>query len=438
MSDIISSIPAPSQCTGVEECRPAAVQSSVIARLLLQQDATSNILGNKVSGYQSAKHSASNSKVGGSSGLATASLAICYSLILIVLTGLVATLFAQQDSVVSNSLGTLLKRKAVSLVSQGWIITPGDCEYWYNGDCISKISVPDQETLGGIISERERKANGLFSSINVPFLCLAASVISAAFSIGITPSSDFNAQRMLKILSMLVLVVFGTLFLFMQTSWNLPVNNVLLVEFSFVAALFILLSYSVKKGSYVDVARLIDMTLTNPLLAVCVLSASGEDNTNCLILVHASMVFGHWALVANYTESVHQAPVTPGFSAICQRAYWLCMVPFIVQYSLRFHYLVLGSTLTQPTWSIAVLSFTFAAYIIRSFVISFQSWYISMESEGSITTGEKVLSTQDELMNADCQAVRTFGMLRWGFLELFIKLVIYLLIMIGYFVELES
>ena len=281
---------------GVFKPPPAAaasstlLQSTIIARLLQQND--DNIAEGKLICSTKTKTISSTASKSWFISVEsiiqwTVALAISYSLVLIVLTGLVATLFAQQSSTVGVSLATILKRKSVSLVSEGWIVTAGDCDYWYNGECSPKAGggIPDQRTLGGIIEEREIKATGLFSSVNVPFLCLASSVISTAFSICLVPNLDERMHKTFKMLSMLIVVVFGTLFLFIQGAWSLPMNNVLLVEFSFMVALFVLMTYSANKGSYVDVARLFDMMLTNPLIAVSVLSASGDDNTARLVLV---------------------------------------------------------------------------------------------------------------------------------------------------------
>jgi hypothetical protein len=421
----------------------AALQSSVIARLLQQNENAPEIKISKNS-KTNTQASLKNNDSWSSAFLVqwVGALAISYSLVLIVLTGLVATLFAQHSSTVGSTLATVLKRKSVSLVSEGWIITSGDCDFWYNGECLPKVGggIPDQRTLGGVIEEREIKATGLFSSVNVPFLCLASCVISTAFSICLIPNQDERAHKTFKIFSMLIVVVFGTLFLFIQDTWSLPMNNVLLVEFSFMVALFILMTYSTNKGSYVDVARIFDMMLTNPLVAVSVLSASGDDNTNRLVLVYVSMVLGHLALLVNYTESVQCEAFVPGLSGVCRRVYWLCMIPLIVEYSFRFHYLVTKATISQPTWSIAALSFTFAVCLIRAIIITFQSWFDSMEMEGASLNN--VADT--EANNGDGGAsdwsfrLSVTGMIPWATFELVTRVVIYLLIIVGFFIELNA
>ena len=438
---------------GVFKPPPAAaaastlLQSTIIARLLQQND--DNIAEGKLICSTKTKTISSTASKSWFISVEsiiqwTVALAISYSLVLIVLTGLVATLFAQQSSTVGVSLATILKRKSVSLVSEGWIVTAGDCDYWYNGECLPKAGggIPDQRTLGGIIEEREIKATGLFSSVNVPFLCLASSVISTAFSICLVPNQDERMHKTFKMLSMLIVVVFGTLFLFIQGAWSLPMNNVLLVEFSFMVALFVLMTYSANKGSYVDVARLFDMMLTNPLIAVSVLSASGDDNTARLVLVYFSLVFGHLALVVNFTESVQCDAVTPGQSGVCRRIYWLCMVPWIVQCSFRFHYLVIGATISQPTWSIAALSFTFATFFIRAIIVTFHSWFDSMETEGVCMDGGCVDNGGDGGGSRSVEdwsfTIHFTGMIPWAVCELVIKVVIYLLLIIGFFIELDS
>ena len=310
----------------------AFLQSSVLAKFMNQPSIDIHHTNGAVIAISTSKPSLTSI---GSGEQWAAFMAISYSLLLIVLTGLVATLFAQQSSH-ANSLVRDSRRKSVSLISQGWIITSGDCKFWFDGACVPMSDgIPNEAALGGIMDERERKAYGMFSSINAPFLCLAACVISTAFSLCLIPSSDQNVKRMMKMMSILVVVVFGVLFLFIQSTWSLPVNNLLLVECLLTVSLFVLVTYSVDKGSVVDIARLIEMILTNPLIAISVLSSAGDDNTNSLILVYGTSLLGLLVLMVNYIESAcgEHGGMTTGLAAVTQASYWLCMIPFIVQYS---------------------------------------------------------------------------------------------------------
>ena len=415
------------------------LQSSVIAKFMHQ--AALEVDGGAAITTTSARPS--KTAVAGRDQWA-ALMAISYSILLIVLTGLVATLFAQQSSNASISLVKDSRRKSVSLISQGWIVTSGDCKFWYDGACVPMgDGKPNEATLGGIMDERERKAFGVFSSINAPFLCLAACVISTAFSLCLMPSSDQNVKRMLKMMSILVIVVFGVLFLFIQSTWSLPVNNLLLVECLLAVAMFVLVTYSVEKGSVVDITRLIEMILTNPLIAISVLSSAGDDNTNSLILVYGTLILGFLILMVNYIESAcsdHVGGMTPGLAGVAQMSYWLCMIPFIVQFSFRFHYMVIESTVSQPAWSIAALAFTFAAYIIRAIMISLKSWYDSMESEGTISSSSSCYLEEHRGASrvADDYTFRSTGLVWFPILDLSIKLVVSLIIVIGFFIELQE
>jgi len=187
----------------------AFLQSSVLAKFMNQPSIDIHHTNGAVIAISTSKQSLTSI---GSGEQWAAFMAISYSILLIVLTGLVATLFAQQSSH-ANSLVRDSRRKSVSLISQGWIITSGDCKFLFDGACVPMSDgIPNEAALGGIMDERERKAYGMFSSINAPFLCLAACVISTAFSLCLIPSSDQNVKRMMKMMSILVVVVFGVLF----------------------------------------------------------------------------------------------------------------------------------------------------------------------------------------------------------------------------------
>jgi len=298
-------------------------------------------------------------------------VAIFHLFSLITLTCLVAILFSEhtsshRDHHGSSFLSTMETdmRRPIPIVTKGWVITAGDCNFWFNGACVSQDEgLPDQsKVLGGIMEEREKKAFGLFSSINSPFLCLTAVIISTAFSICFIGHPDANARRMLRCLSIILIVVFATLFLFMQNSWSLPINNLLVVELELLIALIFL---ATENGHYSYIAQYVDMMLTNPLLIVSVLSIAGDDHTVRLILVFVCMILDPISLLINSLErkttAESKSSSNNGISKAVQGICCICMIPLIIESIMLFK-----DIQKQSTWVIALLSFTFAAFMLRA------------------------------------------------------------------------
>ena len=342
-------------------------------------------------------------------------LIIARLLVLIILTGLVATLFSRNnDNLLSQKL------KPVKLVSQSWVITSGDCKFWVDGACIPLDGVPDKLNLGGILEEKERRSTGLFSSINAPCLCLSSIVIATAFSICLTSYPDAYTQKTLKLFSLMMIVVFGVLFLFIQSSWMLPVNNVLFIEFLFMLALFALGTVSVDKGSNISALRLVGWVLSTPLLIVAVLSIAGEDNSNVLLLVYFGLVFS--MLVLSVGEWEYSSDYNGNTISVVYMTFWLCIIPFIVYSSKRLHFMAVEIPVSLPKWSIASLGIILGWYVIGA-----------------------IVSTFHEIMNAhnNNNAKLLYGQIKrsmWGMeiYDFLIKTVISLLITIGYFIEQEN
>ena len=254
-------------------------------------------------------------------------------------------------------------RRPIPIVTRGWVITAGDCNFWVNGACISQDEgLPDQsKVLGGVMEERERKAFGLFSSINSPFLCLAATIISTAFSICFIAHPDANVRRMLRVLSLTLITAFAALFLFMQNAWSLPINNLLLVELEMLITLIFL---ATENGHYSDIAQYVDVMLTNPLLIVGVLSVAGDDHSVRLILVFVCMVLDPISLMVNSIEK-KTALNRPhaGIATTARHIVIVCAIPLIIESASRFK-----AFNSSPTtmWVTILLSSTFAFFMIRT------------------------------------------------------------------------
>ena len=298
-------------------------------------------------------------------------IAIFHLFSLITVTCLVAILFSESSLHKNNSNNEGVSsmdidmRRPIPIVTRGWVITAGDCNFWVNGACISQDEgLPDQsKVLGGVMEERERKAFGLFSSINSPFLCLTATIISTAFSICFIAHPDANVRRMLRVLSLTLITAFAALFLFMQNAWSLPINNLLLVELEMLITLIFL---ATENGHYSDIAQYVDVMLTNPLLIVGVLSVAGDDHSVRLILVFVCMVLDPISLMVNSIEK-KTASNRPhaGIATTARHIVIVCAIPLIIESASRFKAFNSSSSPTTM-WVTILLSSTFAFFMIRT------------------------------------------------------------------------
>ena len=297
-------------------------------------------------------------------------IAIFHLFSLITVTCLVAILFSENSLHKNNnnegvSSMDIDMRRPIPIVTRGWVITAGDCNFWVNGACISQDEgLPDQsKVLGGVMEERERKAFGLFSSINSPFLCLTATIISTAFSICFIAHPDANVRRMLRVLSLTLITAFAALFLFMQNAWSLPINNLLLVELEMLITLIFL---ATENGHYSDIAQYVDVMLTNPLLIVGVLSVAGDDHSVRLILVFVCMALDPISLMVNSIEKKTASNrAHAGIATTARHIVIICAIPLIIESASRFK--AFNSSSSPATmWVTILLSSTFAFFMIRT------------------------------------------------------------------------
>jgi len=242
-------------------------------------------------------------------------LAISNVMILVVVTILVSLLLGNKNGEdgEGHSFTFFKVKNNLHLVAHGWLVTAFNS----NDDGLSTIRKSEQTDPLSLRGTRlaldnrfmERPSTGLFSSINSPFLSLAATVMSCAYSmclllvryqdtsnsyVNLAGSNTVYSQthltpKMLKSLALLILVVYAVLFLFVQGEWNIPLNNMLLVEFLFMASFWIINTFSVHQKHMYFGMRLVNSVFTMPILAVCVLSMVGEDNTMNLISVYVSV-----------------------------------------------------------------------------------------------------------------------------------------------------
>lgn len=298
-------------------------------------------------------------------------IALAHIITLIVLTVFISIMFShlkENSKVMENN---------IQLISYGWVTTPVSCKLWINGNCARSNDVQADVSLLEYESEVESPSSGLFSSINAPFLCLAALVISTSYSLSLLKIRDENiTPKMLKSFSLLILVVYGVFFLFIQRQWLLPLNNLIWVQGLFLLSFVVINTFSVvQKHMYIGF-RLVNSIFTGPLIAVAVLSMVGEDDTLSLMGIYFTLVFSFSIILILNNEEAHQSTSYLGGNAIFIQnglwAFWVCMIPFLVQCCSKFYYMTLESPVKYPLWSTTSIAFLFCFYIFEGLVWSVQ------------------------------------------------------------------
>lgn len=144
----------------------------------------------------------------------------------------------------------------------------------------------------------------LFNVVGVPFLILCSHVISTPFFIGYIRESSHNDthssasifQKNLKRVGMLLLLVFACSFLFLQSAWSLPGNNLLLCELWLMCALFYISfhpasHYSEYARQQYTPTRYLEFAFTLPLLAVAAACAAGMTDVDDVNWIFFSSLF---------------------------------------------------------------------------------------------------------------------------------------------------
>jgi hypothetical protein len=252
------------------------------------------------------------------------------------------------------------------------ILTSNHHYYFYTPSSSSS----NQESLCNLIGEStlyEREGENLFSVMGIPFLLLGAQVIAASFSLiyvrkeiyAETNASIMTAtqeptgmRKTLKKMTLFLLLIFSICFLFIQTTWKLPGNNLFLVElyvlFAFILIASIKAKYFSENASRQIISlRLVEICLTTSLLSVAVLAAAGNTSTDDLTTTFFSILFSNAFLVSLDLEklshhrdqplstvtssvysssgmrnSIHQMYTFTQAQGIILLNAWLLMIPF--------------------------------------------------------------------------------------------------------------
>ena len=292
---------------------------------------------------------------------------LLHGALVIILTGLLATLYS----------GSGMSRSQKGIVD-GWLLSSTRCTLWVDGMCIppsdssdgdnnnnnNNNNMPSAATLGGQMAEYEGRSGGLFSSVHPAFLCLAMAVLGFALQLktGTSESSSTmdaeNKSQIMKHIALVVVTVYGTIYLFMQQTWSLPVNNMLLVECVYVLGLFFVGTYSMNQVGAGTHVWLMNMLFTYPLLAVAALGAAGVDSTNTHLAVFFSLVAaGLVMLAATLDEEKSGARLLTTF--------WLCFLPFVVLSCVRLQQM--GELpIARPAWATASLVIVLVVYLLMA------------------------------------------------------------------------
>lgn len=297
-------------------------------------------------------------------------------IMLVLLTVFVALLF---DNVANNDK---VRENNLQLISKSWVVNPVNCRDFINGECTRYDDTHvDFRVLNGKLLETEKPSTGLFSSVNSPFLCLASLVLSCAFSFCLSEHRDeLLTPSILKSVSLLFLTGYSVLFLFIQNQWNIPFNNLILVEIMFMLAFLIINTISVERVHMFYAYRLLNSCFTYPLIAVAILSMIGEDNSNYLNVVFFSLIFAFTVvLVVNNEDAAGNSddyfPSKPALKfgdILGVFTYWLGLIPFIITCGVRFQYLLIDNPIEYPLWSRISLTFLFIFIIMEALFLTIQ------------------------------------------------------------------
>ena len=291
-----------------------------------------------------------------------------HCLLVVVLTGILATL-----------QGSASQRGIVD----GWRLSPTRCTLWVDGMCIPSLLAPTTATLGlsGELMEYEGRTTGLLSSMHPVFLCLSVAVLGLALTLKSNHNmADGSTSQIMKHIALVVLAVYAALYLFMQEKWQIPMNNVLLVECMYVLSLFFIGS-----AHNLDQEKiwLVNVLLTYPLLAVAALAGSGLDDSMVHLTVFFSLTLGALVVLVGSIE-VDAHTNTGNVFLVLLVTFWLCLIPFGIQsvYRLQHMHDLLSP---MPLWPTAALCLLLIMFTLCALVATLQLQYLGGLSSFSLS-----------------------------------------------------
>ena len=344
-----------------------------------------------------------------------------HGLLVIVLTGLMATLYSGN--------GRSASQKGIL---EGWVVAPTRCTLWVDGVCVPQPSVTEYEgptaaALGGQLMEYEGRTTGLLSTVHPAFLCLAMQVLAFALTLKSSSGAAYFAEttgQVMKHISLVVIAVYGSLFLFMQSTWTLPINNLLLVECIYVLALFFVGTYSThdSEGKHLEDVHenvwLVSLVVTLPLMGVSALAASGEDNTTVHLTVFFSLILASFVMVVAILETQERESAGTVY-VVLLATFWLCMVPLVLLCCARLQRMLSSDSNngTVVLWAVITLFVLLIFFLIIAVMASFVVQHL-----GGLTQRFSMLVSANGLQIAE-------------YLDLLAKITLSLLTIIGIYCD---
>ena len=221
----------------------------------------------------------------------------------------------------------------------------------------------------------------LFATLGVPFMVLCPQVISAAFFMcyirnespdNLHPSNS-NLQKSLKRVALAVQLVFATCFLFIQHTWHLPSNNLLLGEIWLLSSIFYITfhpasHYSQNARQHYTPTRFLEFAFTMPFLAVAALAAGGLTDVDDLNWVFFTSLFCCLFVLSIEFHTHKQAilKVEPTAAdnqamAILHVNAWLCLVAFLIPCSVATEQALAAG---HPAWATAAIVLIMLLHIL--------------------------------------------------------------------------
>lgn len=296
------------------------------------------------------------------------SMALLHGVVLLVGTVFLSIMFSHLKT------SGKVQENNIQLLSYSWVTTPMSCETWINGYCVrSNDLFANSKDLGDSMQsqEIEQPFNGLFSSINAPFFALSSVVITTAFIFSqLAHVYDDNiTPKMMKTFSLIILTVYGILFLFIQKEWIIPFNNLFLVSGLFLAAFLFINIFSISHNNVRIASILMNTLLAYPLLTISILSLLGEDDSVQLMVVFFSLLIFHSLPILLHNENSNEYEdnkvYNKKFMYNAIWLYWTSILPFLIQCGMKFSFLMLESPVSYPQWSVVTLIILFIYYIIE-------------------------------------------------------------------------
>ena len=249
-------------------------------------------------------------------------------------------------------------------------------------------------SLMGQAREYERRASsktdGLFSAVGVPFLLLISQLISTAFYMGYIrheydmsfssmPHHSNNLQKTIKKISLLVQFIFAGCFLFIQHTWKIPGNNLLLAELMLLLCLLYISFHPSShyanhaKHDYIP-KRILEFALTSPLMSVAAASVCGLTDITDTSWIFFTSSFMHLFILCiefhnhkKVMESIEPDVAEEDAGFVLFLCALLCTIAYLME---QFALLIRATSMEQRPWAIAAGSLMLVYHVVYLVLIT--------------------------------------------------------------------